>query len=92
MKIDLHCHIRNVKRGDGTGRNVTPDLFRSKIINADVNIVANTNRNIFDFKQYKSLCAITQNVCQVWPGVEIDVKDNVKEGIINVSIKSNPQS
>jgi predicted ATPase len=79
LKIDLHCHTKSVKCGDGTGRNVTPDLFRSKIIDADVKIVAITNHNSFDFEQYKSLCDIIHDICQVWPGVEIDVKDNAKK-------------
>ena len=45
LKIDLHCHTKQIKSGDGEGRNVTPELFREKVMNADVKIVAITNHN-----------------------------------------------
>jgi len=45
MKIDLHCHTMSTKKGDGAGRNVTPDVFRAKIEMADVKIAAITNYN-----------------------------------------------
>ncbi len=48
MKIDLHCHTKAKKKGEGTARNVTPELFREKVANADVKIVAITNHNHFD--------------------------------------------
>lgn len=31
MKIDLHCHTKRIKSGDGSGRNVTKELFCKKI-------------------------------------------------------------
>jgi len=31
MRIDLHCHTKAIKKGDGSGRNVTPELFKTKI-------------------------------------------------------------
>ena len=43
MKIDLHCHTKSTKQGDGLGRNVSVEVFREKISNADVKIVAITN-------------------------------------------------
>ena len=52
LKIDLHCHTRKVKKGDAKTREVTPDLFEKKIADADVNIVAITNHNLFDIEQY----------------------------------------
>ena len=73
MRIDLHCHTKAIKKGDGPGRNVTPEQFKSKIENADVKIVAITNHNAFDLEQYKSLVKITEGECLVWPGVELDV-------------------
>ncbi len=73
MKIDLHCHTKAIKKGDGAGRNVTPELFKTKIENADVKIVAITNHNAFDLQQYKTLSEIVKGNCLVWPGVEIDV-------------------
>jgi hypothetical protein len=73
MKIDLHCHTKAIKNGDGPGRNVTPELFKEKIENADIKIVAITNHNAFDLEQYNKLSNIVSGTCQVWPGVEIDV-------------------
>lgn len=73
MRIDLHCHTKAVKKGDSPGRNVTPELFKTKIDNADVKIVAITNHNLFDLEQYKVLSAAVSDSCIVWPGVEIDV-------------------
>lgn len=75
MKIDLHCHTKAIKKGDGPGRNVTPELFRTKIENADIKIVAITNHNAFDLEQYRLLYNAVDGICQVWPGVEIDVQE-----------------
>lgn len=75
MKIDLHCHTRRIKTGDGVGREVTPDLFREKVLEADVKLIAITNHNTFDYEQY---CVLKEKVagdCQIWPGVEIDIQD-----------------
>lgn len=74
MKIDLHCHTKQIKSGDGEGRNVTPELFRDKIMNADVKIVAITNHNAFDYEQYVLLRDEVAEFCAVWPGVEIDIQ------------------
>ena len=50
MRIDLHCHTKKIKSGDGKARNVTPTLFKEKIELADVKIVAITNHNAFDYQ------------------------------------------
>lgn len=76
MKIDLHCHTKAIKKGDGPGRNVTPEKFREKIQDADIKIVAITNHNSFDLEQYKALSEIVKGSCLVWPGVEIDVQES----------------
>ena len=74
MKIDLHCHTKRIKSGDGSGRNVTKELFCKKIFDADVKIVAITNHNAFDKEQFFEFKdAISEN-CQLWPGVEIDIQ------------------
>lgn len=74
MKIDLHCHTKMTKQGDGKGRNVTTEVFRQKVANADVKIIAITNHNHFDYTQYIELGDAVNEICQVWPGVEIDIK------------------
>lgn len=73
MRIDLHCHTKAIKKGDGPGRNVTPEQFKSKVEDADVKIVAITNHNAFDLEQYRALSIAVEGNCDVWPGVEIDV-------------------
>lgn len=73
MRIDLHCHTKQIKSGDGSGRNVTPEIFREKISNANVKIVAITNHNAFDYKQYLELKEAVKGICVVWPGIEIDI-------------------
>lgn len=67
MKIDLHCHTKSTKSGDGEGRNVTVDVFKEKISNADVKIVAITNHNEFDVEQYDELENAVKEFCPVWP-------------------------
>ena len=89
MKIDLHCHTKATKKGDGDARNVTPELFREKVANADVKIVAITNHNHFDLDQYYTLRDTVKDFCQVWPGVEIDIQGKTKWHLIVVS---NPEN
>lgn len=72
MKIDLHCHTKKTKSGDPVTRNVTKDLFEKKIREAGVDLIAITNHNAFDLKQYEELSGL--NICTVWPGIELDVK------------------
>lgn len=85
MKIDLHCHTKKTKTGDGKQRNVTPELFKEKIALADIKIVAITNHNCFDFNQYIVLQGAVSGLCQVWPGVEIDVQGESKFHLIVVT-------
>lgn len=73
MKIDLYCHTKAIKKGDGEGRNVTPEPFKRQIENADIKIVAITNHNAFDYDQYTMLSECVKESCIVWLGVEIDV-------------------
>lgn len=73
MKIDLHCHTKKIKSGDSPTRNVSCEVFTEKIINADVKIVAITNHNHFDRNQYNDFSTSTKGLCQIWPGVELDV-------------------
>lgn len=79
MKIDLHCHTQKVKTGDAVTRNVTPEKFATKITEADVKIVAITNHNKFDYKQYLQLKESVKDICNVWPGVELDIQGKSDE-------------
>ncbi len=86
MKIDLHCHTKKTKQGDPFTRNVTPELFEEKVSIAGVSIVAITNHNCFDYNQYILLKKKVENICDVWPGIELDIlcgnnSKKKKEGI-----------
>ena len=72
MKIDLHCHTKKIKKGDPITRNVSADVFFEKIKNADVKIVAITNHNAFDIEQYQEFKDKVRDICDVWPGIELD--------------------
>lgn len=74
MRIDLHCHTKQIKSGDGPERNVSVELFRQKVIDADVKIIAITNHNAFDYEQFRSFADAVSHECQLWPGVEIDIQ------------------
>lgn len=89
MKIDLHCHTKKTKKGDGKNRNVTATLFREKIELADVKIVAITNHNAFDLTQYNELSNAVSDICQVWPGIELDV---IGENNYHLIIVTKPES
>ena len=73
MLIDLHCHTRNIKSGDGPKREVTDELFAQKIKSSGVGIVAITNHNHFDGAQFVRLQGLVIDNCKLWPGVEFDV-------------------
>lgn len=89
MKIDLHCHTRKIKDGDPIQREISAEAFNQKIINNDVKIVAITNHNYFDLKQYKEILDFAQDNYIVWPGIEIDIIDEGSKG--HVIVISNPK-
>ena len=70
MRIDLHCHTNKIKSGDPVSRNVDKELFCKKAELAGVDLIAITNHNDFDFEQYQDFS--NQDICIVWPEVELD--------------------
>lgn len=88
MKIDLHCHTKKVKNGDPASRNVSPQLFAEKVNLAGVDIVAVTNHNAFFIDQYWDLVSL--EVCQVWPGVELDAIRNGSSKVFHIIVVSDP--
>lgn len=74
MRIDLHCHTKAVKSGEGGGRNVQREQFVKAVADAGVGIVAITNHNTFDVDQYNDFSRGAGSLFQVWPGVELDVE------------------
>jgi len=70
MRIDLHCHTKKTKKGDGAARNVTPALFKKKIELADVKIVETISEAfIVEFEQYHGLKDIQIVVSQLKTGL-----------------------
>lgn len=78
MKIDIHTHTKKIKTGDAETRNIEPDKFSEVIRNTDVKILAITNHNLFDKTQYLEIDNLVKDVCQIWPGIELDIMENGK--------------
>lgn len=76
MKIDFHCHTKVTKSGESLNRNVSPELFRKKIIQAEVKVVVISNHNHFDLCQFDQLQDAVKDECILWPGVELDIVGN----------------
>lgn len=89
MLIDLHCHTKKIKTGDAKTRNVDVSTFSEKIQKANVEIVAITNHNHFDYEQYKELKNSVKDYCKVWPGIEIDIDGREKRGHLIVIANPN---
>ena len=73
MKIDLHCHTKKTKKSDGVNRNVDVDTFSNYMKDLDIKIVAITNHNLFDKKQYEEFSESVKDYTKVWPGIELDI-------------------
>lgn len=79
MLIDLHCHTKATKHGDGKGRNIDAASFVSKVCSAGVDVVAITNHNVFDINQYDEFVRAANGAFQIWPGVELDVTSGIRK-------------
>lgn len=90
MKVDFHCHTKSVKQGETEKRNIDSKRFAEIMNDANVKIVAITNHNEFDKEQYKEFIKEAKNSFQIWPGIELDVKDDETEA--HLIIISNPNS
>lgn len=80
MKIDLHCHTIKTKKSDGINRNVTVEDFSKYMKDLEIKIVAITNHNYFDLKQYNEFSESMKETTMVWPGIELDIKQKPKDG------------
>ena len=61
MKIDLHCHTKCIKKGDGIGRNVTKELFRKEYIKNAINYLEKIDyQNYIDEQDSKELLKLIQ--------------------------------
>jgi len=78
MKIDIHVHTRKVKSGDAPTRNIEKEEFVEILSNTEVSILAITNHNHFDVKQYEEFRDGVETHCKIWPGIELDIFENGK--------------
>ena len=74
MKIDLHLHTIQTKKGDGTLRNVDSDKFKDQLKKAGVGLAAITNHNKFDKEQFDSF--VDDHNYILLPGIEVDFKED----------------
>lgn len=72
MKIDIHCHTKKIRSGEPESRAVTKEVFLKSIQDAGVDIVAITNHDVFDKKQYDEFVKYVGSNFQIWPGIELD--------------------
>jgi predicted ATPase len=79
---------KKCKSGDSENRNISLTRFDEIIRLTDVKILAITNHNHFDFKQYQEFREGVQDICQVWPGIELDVI--VEDGSAHLIVVVNP--
>ena len=78
MKIDIHTHTKKCKTGDASTREISPNAFCEAVMSTEVGIIAITNHNVFDLKQYLEITTKISQEVQVWPGIELDV---LEEGV-----------
>jgi energy-coupling factor transporter ATP-binding protein EcfA2 len=90
MKIDIHVHTKKVKSGDSELRNIDVDRFTEIIKTTDVKILAITNHNHFDLKQYLQFKESVDDVCQIWPGIEFDILEEERRAHLIVVV--NPKN
>jgi predicted ATPase len=90
MKIDIHTHTKKIKAGDPPTRDIEPTRFAEIVKNTDVRIIAVTNHNHFDITQFRELSTSVEDICQLWPGVELDIQSNHKRG--HLLVIANPRS
>lgn len=90
MRIDLHTHTQNLKKGDGPGRVISPENYVATMLKEGVGIASITNHNKFDLKEFSEVSRRSDDLI-MFPGIELDVKigDKRRQVIIiaNPSIK-----
>ena len=86
MKIDIHTHTKKCKSGDAPTREIAPADFCETIQSTEVGIIAITNHNAFDLVQFIEIIDIMDDNARVWPGVELDVKEDGMRGHLIVIV------
>lgn len=90
MRIDLHTHTQNLKKGDGPGRVISPEDYVRTMLKEGVGIASITNHNKFDLEEFNEVSRQNGDLI-MFPGIELDVKigDKRRQVIIiaNPSVK-----
>ncbi|MBU1216069.1 hypothetical protein KJ870_05505 [bacterium] len=89
MKIDIHVHTKKTKQGDAETRKIEADRFHEIVSSTEVKIIAITNHNVFDIEQYQEFIAEVGEDFQIWPGVELDVIKDGRQGHLIVIVSPN---
>lgn len=89
MKIDIHTHTKKIKSGDSELRNIDEVKFREIISMTEVKILAITNHNHFDLIQFEKFRDNTQDICQIWAGIELDIQEEEKRSHLIVIVNPN---
>ncbi len=92
MKIDIHVHTKKCKSGDAESRNINADKYDEIIRLTEVKISAITNHNHFDLKQYQEIKEKVNDVCQIWPGIELDIIEDGRRAHLIVIVNPNNAS
>ena len=90
MKIDIHTHTKKCKGGDSEYRNIDANRFDEIIRLTDVKVLAITNHNHFDISQYNEIKDRVEDVCQIWPGIELDIVENGRRA--HLIVIANPKN
>lgn len=90
MKIDIHVHSKKCKGGDSENRNIDAAKFDDIIRLTDVKVLAITNHNHFDLEQYEQIKSKSEDVCQIWPGIELDILEEDRRAHLIVIV--NPRN
>ncbi|MFY0624862.1 MAG: hypothetical protein JXR07_01125 [Reichenbachiella sp.] len=90
MKIDIHTHTKKCKGGDSEYRNISAEKFDEIIRLTDVKILSITNHNHFDLSQFEEINKKVNDVCQIWPGIELDIIENNRRA--HLIVISNPKN
>ena len=90
MRIDLHTHTQNLKKGDGPGRVISPKDYVRTMLKEGIGIASITNHNKFDLEEFNEVSRQDGGLI-MFPGIELDVKigDKRRQVIIiaNPSVK-----
>ena len=86
MKVDIHTHTKKCKSGDAPTREISFERFCEAILSTEVRIIAITNHNVFDLDQYTKIENSLRKEAQVWPGIELDIREDGSRGHLLVIV------